>query len=97
MIIKGTQTIDQKGRTGYELSGFSMVLNHFAVRETTSDTPFIPHKHENKELWYIISGTGYFQKEETEEIVSTGDLIRIDPWMKHGLRTEERINWICLG
>ena len=96
MIIKGTHG-PQKGRTVYDLNGFGFDLQHFAVRETTPDNPFVPHEHENKELWYIISGSGFLQIGPNEEQVSGGDLIRIDPWMRHGLRTNEKINWICLG
>jgi mannose-6-phosphate isomerase-like protein (cupin superfamily) len=97
MIIKGTANPLRQGRVGYDLNGFTIEMGHFAFRETTSDNPFIPHNHEQKELWYIISGTGLLQIGECEESVQGGDLIPIEPWVKHGLRTDSTITWICMG
>ena len=96
MIIKGKHG-PIPGRVAYDFNGFSLDLKHFVVRETTPDNPFVPHSHEKREMWYMISGAGFFHRDGIEEPVSGGDLIRIDPWVKHGLRTEDRINWICLG
>ena len=97
MIIKGIADGEEDGRTYYPLDGFSIKTEHFVVRETTPSNPFAPHEHEKRELWYIVEGTGFVTLGSSERVVSAGDLIRLDPWVRHGLRTEGRLRWICLG
>ena len=60
MIVKGQPNAGQPGRTFYPLEGFETTVTHFVVRETTPANPFEPHKHEQKELWYVVSGEAFF-------------------------------------
>jgi len=55
------------------------------------------HKHAVPELWFIIDGEALVTLDGVEHPVESGDLIVIDPWVEHGLRTESRATWICLG
>jgi quercetin dioxygenase-like cupin family protein len=32
-----------------------------------------------------------------EHVVETGDVIILEPWVEHGLRTEGQVKWVCLG
>lgn len=97
MIVKGIQNADEKGRTLYPLEDFQVTVEHFVIRETTPDNPFSPHKHEQKELWYIVEGSALFIRDGREEPVKGGDLIVIEPWVEHGLKTDSKVTWICLG
>ena len=97
MIVKGIPDDAQKGRTYYPLDDFSMLTRHFVIRDTTAENPFLPHEHEQPELWYIIKGEALVTLGETEHPVSAGDLVRLDPWMHHGLRSESAVRWICIG
>ena len=74
-----------------------MVCRHFVVRVTTPDNPFKPHKHEQREIWFIIDGEALLSLDGTDHRVETGDLIELEPWVEHGLRTTGRVEWICLG
>ena len=97
MIVKGVKDPEQTGRTFYPLDGFEASVAHFVTRVTTPDSPFVPHKHEQKELWYILEGAAIFSRDGHEERVDGGDLILIEPWVEHGLRTDSCVSWICLG
>ena len=97
MIIKGVQNAGETGRTFYPLEGFELTVDHFVVRETTPANPFVPHEHEQEELWYIAKGSAFFIRAGAEEPVEEGDLIAIEPRMEHGLRTDTRVTWICMG
>ena len=97
MIVKGVQDTEENGRTFYPLDGFETTIAHFVTRETTPDNPFVPHKHEQKELWYILAGSTFFFRDGTEELVEAGDLILIEPWVEHGMRADNHVTWICLG
>lgn len=97
MIVKGSPDTAQPGRTVYPLDGFETTVQHFVVRETGPDNPFVPHKHEQTELWYVIEGEGVVTLDGEDKPVSCGDLIRIHPWLEHGLRSDTRVTWICLG
>jgi mannose-6-phosphate isomerase-like protein (cupin superfamily) len=97
MIIKGILDPAQKGRTYYPLDDFSMLTRHFVIRETTPENPFVPHEHEQPELWYIIEGEAMVTLGEEEHAVSAGDLVRLNPWVRHGLRSDSSVRWICMG
>jgi quercetin dioxygenase-like cupin family protein len=97
MIIRGSEIQAHKGRKPYELGGQQVVAKHFVARTTTPDNPFEPHRHEQPELWYILEGQAMVRLGEDEQVVSGGDLIVIEPWVDHGLRTADRAVWICLG
>lgn len=97
MILKSKTLPIQNGRRPYELEGRGIVVHHFVTRETTPENPFAPHKHAVPELWYIIDGEGLVTIDGGEHPVESGDLIVIDPWVEHGLRTASRVAWICLG
>ena len=97
MIVKGQPNAGEPGRTLYELAGFETRVTHFVVRHTTPENPFGPHKHEQTEMWYMISGSAFVTGEGLEQPVEAGDLITIEPWVEHGLRTDARATWICLG
>lgn len=97
MIIKGQPNAGEPGRTLYELEGFQTRVTHFVVRETGPHRPFGPHKHEQTEMWYIVTGSAIYLEDGHERPVKAGDLITIDPWVEHGLRADHRATWICLG
>lgn len=97
MIVRGQPNAGEPGRTLYALGGFEAAVHHFVVRQTTPANPFTPHRHERKELWYILEGQALFWGDGVESPVGAGDLITIEPWLEHGLRTEGRVVWICLG
>ncbi len=97
MVIKGSEIPVQNGRKPYELTGYRVSVQHFVVRVTTPDNPFPPHKHEQSELWYIIEGQAWVSLNGHEQVVEAGDLIVLEPWMEHGLRTEAQATWICIG
>lgn len=96
-IIRGSSIEMIGGRRPYELSGREITLKHFVVRVTTPDNPFLPHKHQMPEMWFIIKGEGKVLLKGIEYDVEENDLIILDPWVEHGLRTESEVTWICLG
>jgi quercetin dioxygenase-like cupin family protein len=97
MIIKGSRIQEVNGRKPYPVAGNEIELKHMVVRVTTPDNPFNPHKHEDKEFWYIIDGEGILSLNRKDEKVEKGDLIILLPNIEHGLRTESKIKWMCLG
>ena len=97
MVIKGSEIQEQKGRKPYPLDGRQVLIEHLVVRTTTPSNPFEPHKHARRELWYIIEGQALVSLDGHEHAVEGQDLIVIDPWVEHGLRTEGQATWICLG
>jgi len=97
MIVKGQPNAGQPGRTFYPLEGFETTVTHFVVRETFPSNPFEPHMHEQRELWYIVAGEAFFIRDGEAKAVTAGDLIAIEPWTEHGLRTDTQVTWICLG
>ncbi|MBN1874003.1 MAG: cupin domain-containing protein [Anaerolineae bacterium] len=97
MILKGSEIEVKNGRKPYELGGRKISVQHFVTRVTIPENPFKPHQHEKPELWYIVGGEGMVELEGTEQPVIGGDLIVIDSWVSHGLRTETQVTWICLG
>ena len=97
MIVKGLDDPKQKGRQVFDLKGFTAEVKHFVIRTATADNPFVPHKHEQKELWYVTEGSGVYTQDKKESKVEAGDLIIIDSRVEHGLQTETMIKWICLG
>ena len=97
MIIKGQPDTGLRGRTYYERDGFQTTVSHFVVRETLPGNPFEAHQHEQPEMWYILEGRGTLIGAGRETAVSAGDLITIEPWDEHGLRTDCQVRWICLG
>ncbi len=98
MIIKGKVDTDNSFRLVYDLDKENDIkLKHFVVRTTTPGNPFHPHKHEQEELWYMIEGNGIYTENGVQYPVESGDLVQIKPWVLHGLSTETKIVWICLG
>jgi len=97
MVIRGREIPEKNGRRPYPLDGREFCVQHFVVRVTTPDNPFKPHKHERRELWYVVEGQALVSLDGQEQVVEETDLIVIDPWVEHGLRTESQATWICLG
>ena len=97
MILQGQPNAGQAGRTFYPLDAFAVTVTHFVVRQTTPDNPFTPHAHAQPEMWYIMAGEGVLCADGHETPVTAGDLIAIEPWREHGLRTETQVGWICMG
>jgi len=97
MVIKGSEVPERNGRKPYPLASHQITVQHFVVRVTTPDNPFRPHKHEQPELGYIIDGQALVSLDGHEQVVEAGDLIFVEPWVEHGLRTESLVRWICLG
>lgn len=97
MIIKGSSIKETNGRKPYPVEECGFPLIHLVVRNTSPDNPFKPHKHGEKELWYVLEGKGLYFENGQETEVEGGDLMIIEPWDEHGLRTESHIKWMCLG
>lgn len=97
MIIRGTPNAGEPGRTLYALDGFQTTVTHFVIRQTTPAQPFGPHRHAQPEMWYIMAGAALLLEDGAEHPVGAGDLITIQPWVEHGLRTDGEVSWICLG
>jgi mannose-6-phosphate isomerase-like protein (cupin superfamily) len=97
VLIKGISLTESNGRKPYPVEGCGFPLIHFVVRTTSSNNPFKPHKHEKKEVWYVLEGRGLYIENGSETVVETGDMMIIGPWDEHGLRTDTQIKWMCLG
>lgn len=98
MIIKGTIDPENWYRNIYNIDKKNNIkINHFVMRTTTPKNPFKAHKHEQEELWYIVEGMGTLKENDIDYPVEAGDLIQIKPWALHGLSSDTKIVWICLG
>jgi mannose-6-phosphate isomerase-like protein (cupin superfamily) len=96
MIIRRSEVQERGGRRAYPLDE-QVLVHHFVVRVTTPENPFKPHRHEQAELWYIADGQALVSLDGNERALQGGDLVVIEPWVEHGLRTERQSTWICLG
>jgi quercetin dioxygenase-like cupin family protein len=45
----------------------------------------------------IIDGQARVSLNGHEQVVEAGDLIVLEPWVEHGLRTESQATWVCIG
>src|SRR5512132_1585375 len=97
MIIRGTELEATRGRKPYPIADRQTILHHLSVYQTGPENPFGPHKHERAEMWYIVDGEALVTIDGHEEGASAGDLILIDPWVEHGLRSATLAEWVCLG
>jgi quercetin dioxygenase-like cupin family protein len=98
MILKGIKDPENAFRISFDIDTPNAIkIHHFAVRTTTPSNPFTPHKHKQEELWYIIEGQGVYSEDDIDHPVEAGDLIQIKPWILHGLHSDTKIVWICLG
>ncbi|MHB0878082.1 MAG: cupin domain-containing protein [Anaerolineae bacterium] len=97
MIIHGSTIPELNGRMNYGVEPTDLRLRHFVVRRTTSDNPFPPHEHDGREYWFILEGSGVVTLGGEETAVSAGDLVVLDPWLLHGLRSDTEVRWICFG
>jgi mannose-6-phosphate isomerase-like protein (cupin superfamily) len=97
MILKAAEIEEKNGRRPYEWGESALPVHHFVTRVTTPDNPFQPHQHTQPELWFILAGDAVVELDGVESAVSEGDLIMIEPQVRHGLRTESQVKWICLG
>ena len=102
MIIRGVHLSEKEGRKPYPVprgatAGWDHPGWHFVIRTTTPENPFKPHKHEGNEMWFILEGEALLSLDRIESPVTAGDLIVLEPWSEHGLRTETWVRWICMG
>jgi mannose-6-phosphate isomerase-like protein (cupin superfamily) len=102
VIIRGEDLPEENGRKPYPIrldptAGWDQPDWHFVLRTTTPGNPFAPHKHEGTEIWFILEGEAILSLDTQEHSVAAGDLIQLEPWSEHGLRTESRVRWICMG
>jgi quercetin dioxygenase-like cupin family protein len=97
VITRGSELEEKNGRVDYPLTSKEIAGRHFAVWTTTPANPFGPHKHKQRELWFILEGQATVSLDGQESAVQGGDMIQLDPWIEHGLRTETRVRWICMG
>lgn len=97
-IIKGQDIAMQpNGRKPYDLTGHKLPIEHFVVRVTRPDNPFKPHKHEAAEAWFVLDGQGVLSLDGQEHPVEKGDLILLEAWVEHGLRSDGEITFACIG
>ena len=85
------------GRKVYPLTSSEIAVRHLVTRVTQPDSPFRPHKHQGRELWFILEGQAIVSLDGREHAVEAGDLIELAPWVEHGLRTDSQVKWICIG
>jgi hypothetical protein len=97
MIIKGSQLEEKNGRRPYPIADQQGILHHLSVYDTQPQNPFVPHKHERAEIWYIIEGEAFVSIDGREHVVDADDLVLLEPRVEHGLRSESRARWVCLG
>ena len=97
MITRGSELEEKNGRKDYRLVSNEISGRHFAVWTTRPANPFGPHKHEQREIWFILEGQATVSIDGTESAVQGGDMIQLEPWVEHGLRTEGQVRWICMG
>lgn len=100
MIIRGADVPfeEARGRIAYPLDEPGKgAIGHLVVYDTTPERPFRPHRHAAAEVWYIIEGQALVSLDGAESIVNGGDLVVLPPWCEHGLRSESRARWMCLG
>ena len=97
MIIHGSEVPELSGRMNYGIEPADLHLRHFVVRRTTPDNPFGPHEHDGLEYWFILEGEAIVSLDDADTAVTAGDLIVLEPWLRHGLRSETMARWICLG
>jgi mannose-6-phosphate isomerase-like protein (cupin superfamily) len=97
MVIRGSEVETKEGRRPYPLDGLEVQVKHFVVRLTTPGNPFKPHKHERTELWFLIDGEAVVSIDGQDHAVKKGDLVTIEPWVEHGLHSDTKATWICMG
>jgi mannose-6-phosphate isomerase-like protein (cupin superfamily) len=97
MIIEGSKLEEKNGRKPYPIADSQRILHHLSVYDTRPANPFVPHKHEREEIWYIIEGEAIVTIDGQDSIVKGGDVILLAAWVEHGLRSESRARWVCLG
>lgn len=97
MLIKGIADPEQFGRTVYGVNGQNIRVNHFVTRTVTKEQPFEPHKHEQEEIWFVLEGEATAMEDGKEFEVKKGDMVHTQSWVEHGLKTETKAVFICLG
>ncbi len=97
MIVHANELTELNHRIDYGIGTFQDVLKHWVVRETLPANPFGPHKHEGAEFWVILEGEATVSIDGVESAVAAGDLVYLAPLTNHGLRSQTRARWICLG
>ena len=90
MSVKGKVFVkDQIHSTGSELS--------ISMLEPRAQVPFLHTHKQNEEVYVILKGTGQFQVDDKIFDVKEGDVIRVAPKGKRGLRAgEEALTYICI-
>ena len=97
-ILKGKDIpLQPNGRKPYDLGQRKVPIAHFVARETTPANPFLPHKHEVAEVWYVTGGEGFVTLDGQDYAVEPGDLILLEAWVEHGLHTDTKLSWVCIG
>jgi mannose-6-phosphate isomerase-like protein (cupin superfamily) len=96
-IVRGAALQAVKARKDYRVNQFADKLKHFVEFTTTPENPFVAHSHPGSEFWYIIEGSAIIALDGIESSVEAGDFIYLEPNHSHGLRTESRARWICMG
>lgn len=97
MIIRAQALDEANGRKPYPIADQQTILHHLSVYDTRAENPFKPHKHEREEIWYIIEGAAIVSLDGQEQTVGPGDVVLLKPWIEHGLRSESRARWVCIG
>lgn len=61
----------------------------FGLFLQTSKSLYPPHNHAAEEFYYVLSGTAYWQKGDSEYVArSPGTLIHHAPWERHSMQTK---------
>ena len=70
MITRGNELEKKNGRKDYPLISDEVAGRHFAVWTTTPANPFGPHKHEQREIWFILEGQATVSVDGEESEIS---------------------------
>ena len=80
---------DQIHSTGSEVS--------ISMLEPRAQVPFIHSHKENEEVYVILKGKGQFQVDGKIFDIKEGDVVRVGPNGKRGMRAgEEALTYICI-
>jgi len=98
MVIRFKDVEPRKdGTVSYPIREHQKLLKHIAYRVVSPDNPFGPHAHEGDEFWYIIEGKATVNIGGEIAEVEEKDLILCPSNVSHGMTSNGRVYWLCIG